>query len=68
MYNNYMRMLYIRVGARMCIVHIIIIDYITCASTAAQIHNDERQDALEDSGYFSKVSDKSIGDIAISTH
>ena len=29
---------------------------------AQQIHNDEGQEAFKDSGYFSKISDKSIGD------
>ena len=56
----------IRVGACMCIVHNIIdVYYIMCTSTA---HNDESQEALEDSGYFSKISDELVGAIAISTH
>ena len=34
---------------------------ITCASIVPgqQIHTDESQEAFEDSGYFSKISDKS---------
>ena len=33
-----------------------------CASTVPgqQIHNNESQEAFEDSGYFSKISDKSV--------
>ena len=34
----------------------------TCASTVPgqQIHKDESQEAFEDIGYFSKISDKSV--------
>ena len=35
---------------------------------AQQIDKDENQEAFEDSGYFSQISDKSIGAIAVSTH
>ena len=50
-----------------CIVHTI--DMYTCIShvPAQQIHNDESQEAFEDSGYFSKISDKSVGTVTIST-
>ena len=33
-----------------------------------QAHNDESQEAFKDSGYFSKISYKSIGATAIPTH
>ena len=35
---------------------------IMCASIVPgqQIHNDESQEAFEDNGYFSKISDKSV--------
>ena len=38
-----------------------------CVS-AKQIHNSESQEAFENSGYFSKLSEKSVGAITISTH
>ena len=43
-----------------------------CASIVPgqQIHNDESQEAFEDSGYFSKISDKSVvlKELSLSLH
>ena len=71
MYNIIVRMLYVHMRRRAhvhCTHNIMDVYYIMYVNTPAQIHNDESQEAFEDSGYFSKISDKSIGVIAISTH
>ena len=60
LYNIIMRMLYahMRRRAHVHCTHIIMgVYYVTCASTAVQIQNDESQEAFEDSGYFSKISE-----------
>ena len=58
----YVYIISIHVGVCMCIIDS------TCINHVCQIHNDEGQEAFEDSGYFRKISEKSIGAIAISTH